>query len=174
MLLCRKLHLLQFLGGLLIMTTWLSPHPCQVSDYSRESTVAACCCQPLSSPAVIPPLRPPHSVPCAAESCPARGGGAEAVLLQCYNDASGDRPGVRCLCDGPASPQSTDPGGVRDSATPTCQQLTSGAWPGRAGAALQEEEQAQNHAMCPGVNTGLHSGGRENNKNTLQCNKQYT
>ncbi|XP_076588545.1 uncharacterized protein LOC143321790 [Chaetodon auriga] len=46
------------------------------------------------SPAVVHPLRPHHCVPCTAESCLAGGGGTQAVLLQRYTDASGDRPGV--------------------------------------------------------------------------------
>lgn len=154
------------------MTTSLWPQPCQVSDYSTGSRVAACSCHPLSSPTIIHLLRPPHGVPCAAESCPAGGGGTEAVLLQCYADASGDRPGVRYLRDGPASTQSTDPGGVCDFATAARQQRTRGARAGRAGAALQEEEQAQNHAMYSGVNSVLHTRGGQNNKNTSQRNKQ--
>lgn len=130
------------------MTASLSPPPCQVSDYSKQSRFAALCCHPLSSLAVVHPLRPPDSVPCAAESCPAGGGGTQAVLLQRYTDASGDGPGVQCLCYGPASTQSSDPGGVRDSAG----QHARSARPRRAGAALQEEEQAQNHAVYSGVN----------------------
>ena len=102
-------------------------------------------------------------MPRAAESCPAGGGGAEAVLLQCHTDARGDGPGVRHLRDGPASAQPPDPGGVCDSA--------SGA-PGRTGAALQEEEQAQIHAMHSGVTAALQTGARQHNLNTLQHNKE--
>lgn len=138
------------------MTASLSPPPCQVSDYSKQSRFAALCCRPLSSPAVVHPLCPPHSVPSSAESCPAGGGGTQAVLLQHYTDASGDGPGVRCLRYRPASAQSTDPGGVCDSAAPARQHACS-ARPGGAGAALQEEEQAQKHAVYSGVNAVLHT-----------------
>ncbi len=137
------------------MTASLSPPPCQVSDYSKHSRFAALCCRPLSGPAVVHPLRPPHSVPSSAESCPDGGGGTQAVLLQRYADASGDGPGVRCLRYGPASTQSTDPGGVCDSTAPA-RQHTWSVRPGGAGAALQEEEQAQEHAMYSGVNAVSH------------------
>lgn len=88
------------------------------------------------------------------------------MLLQRYTDASGDGPGVRWLRYGSASTQSTDPGGLCDFAAPTCQH-TGSAWAEHTGAAVQEEEQAQNHALFPGVNAVLHTVGRSNNK------KQY-
>lgn len=88
------------------------------------------------------------------------------MQLQRCTDASGDGPGVRCLRYGPASTQSTDPSGVCDSATPT-RQHTCSVRPGRAGASLQEEEHAQNHAVYTGVNAVLHTGGIQNNKNTI-------
>lgn len=148
----QKMTLSTVFKRLLLTTTTLSPRPCQVSDYSKESRGAVCCCHRLVSPAATHSLRPPHNVPRAAEGCPAGGGGAEAVQLQRYTDARGDGRGVRYLCDGPASTQSTDPGGLCDAAT---QQHPHGARRGRTGAALHGEEQAQNHAMYSGVNVAL-------------------
>lgn len=147
------------------MTASLSPPPCQVSDYSKQSRFATLCCQSLSSPTIVHPLRPPHIVPSSAESCLAEGGGPQAVLLQRYPDASGNGPGVRYLRYGPASTQSTDPGGVCDSSPPT-RQHTGSARPGRAGAALQEEEQAQNHAVYSGVDAVLQN-------NTIKKHKHF-
>lgn len=72
------------------------------------------------------------------------------MLLQRYTDASGHGPGVRCLRCGPAATQSTDPGGVRDSAAPPRQRVCA-VRPGRAAPALHDEEQVPNHAV--------HSGG---------------
>lgn len=163
MLLCLKWYLLLFLRGWFTVTALLLPPPYQVSDYSKKSRVTVLHCQLLCCPTIFNPLRPPHSVPCAAESCTAGGRGTETMLLQRYTDASGDGPGVWCLCDGSASTQSTDPGGLCDSAAPTCQH-TGSAWPEHTGAAVQEEEQAQNHALFPGVNAVLQYVGRRNKK----------
>lgn len=149
--LCGKWHLLQFLG--FTVTALLSPQLCQVSDYSKESGATDHQRQPLSSPSAVLRLSPTHSLPCAAESCAAGGGGAEAMSLQCNTDASGDRPGVWRFCDGSACTQSTDPGGVRDSDASACERA------GHTGAGLQEEKQAQGHALHSGVNAVWYSGG---------------
>lgn len=114
--------LLQFIKALFTVTVSQSSQPSQVSDYSKQSRVVRTVrCHPLSSPVVVHPFHPPHSMPSSAESCHAGGGGTKAMLLQHYSDASGDRPGLRCLRYGPASTQSTDSGGVCDSTTTTHQ-----------------------------------------------------
>lgn len=122
----------------------------QVSDSSEQSRLRHFPRRLLSSKYdAVRSLHPSHCVSCSVESGPAGGGAAEEVLLQQHLDAGGDRPGVWCSDGGPASTQSTDPRGVCDSASSACPRTHTV----QGGGALQEEEQAQNHAVHSGLQT---------------------